>query len=66
MDLFLGTMVAVAFIAGVSGLIMLIGRDDRATSFYPWPGPAIWRRFLTVAAVAAALALVAGAFSALT
>jgi cytochrome b subunit of formate dehydrogenase len=66
MDLLLGTMVAVTFIAGVSGLVVLLGRDDRTASWYPWPGAAVGRKLLAIAAVAAALAVVTWVFSGVT
>lgn len=66
MQVFLQAMVATAFIAGGTGMILWLGHHDGDTSWYPWPSLRIARGLLSIAAVAAALAFVAGVFTVTT
>jgi hypothetical protein len=59
-------LAAVAFIAGVSGLVFRLGRQDEGTTWYPWPTEGTANTLLVVAAGAAGLALVGWVFAVLT
>lgn len=59
-------MIAIVVIAGGSGGLIWVGGSDSSTSWYPWPSRSAAAKLLMVAAGAAALAIVAWSFTALT
>ena len=61
-----GALAAVAFMTGVAGAVVLLGRHDAGTSWYPWPSRAVATWLLTIAGSAASLSFVAWVFATMT